>query len=134
MTSIQTENDLIAVAAALIGPSVMLSPGEKALQKKVSRRAIEPAFLSTIRDDILAGKDPLGNAFAAIRSATERRATGAVYTPLPIVRSMMAWLSAQAHRAASSIRARARVALSSPQAKLFRIPSSSPSRWTPWPR
>ncbi|MCF2132965.1 MULTISPECIES: Eco57I restriction-modification methylase domain-containing protein [Mycetohabitans] len=95
MNSIQTENDLIAVAAALIEPSIVLSPGEKALQKKVSRRAIEPAFLGTIRDDILAGNDPLGNAFAAIRSATERRATGAVYTPLPIVRSMMAWLSAQ---------------------------------------
>ncbi|MCF7694916.1 N-6 DNA methylase [Mycetohabitans sp. B2] len=95
MNSIQTENDLIAVAAALVGPSAVLSPGEKALLKKVSKRAIEPAYLGTIRDDILAGNDPLGNAFAAIRSAIERRAAGAVYTPLPIVRSMMAWLSAQ---------------------------------------
>lgn len=95
MNSIQTENDLIAVAAALIGPSAALSPGEKALRKKVSRRVIEPAFLDTIRDDILAGNDPLGNAFAAIRSAFERRAAGAVYTPAPIVRSMMTWLASQ---------------------------------------
>ncbi|WP_043946461.1 Eco57I restriction-modification methylase domain-containing protein [Ralstonia solanacearum] len=95
MNSIQTENDLIAVAAILVGPSAALSPGEKALKKKVSRRAIEPAFVDTIRDDILAGNDPLGNAFAAIRSAVERRAAGAVYTPAPIVRSMMAWLAAQ---------------------------------------
>lgn len=95
MNSIQTENDLIAVAAALVWPTAALSRGEKALQKKVSRQAIEPAFLDTIRDDILAGNDPLGNAFSAIRSAIERRAAGAVYTPTPIVRSMMTWLAAQ---------------------------------------
>jgi hypothetical protein len=95
MNCIQTENDLIAVAAALVGPSAVLSQGEKALKRTVSRRAIEPAFLCTIRDDILAGNDPLGNAFAAIRSAFERRAAGAVYTPTPIVHSMMTWLTSQ---------------------------------------
>ncbi|KVA76469.1 Eco57I restriction-modification methylase domain-containing protein [Burkholderia ubonensis] len=96
MNSIQTENDLIAVAAALVGPSVTLSAGEKALKKQVSRRAIDPVLVDTLRNDIIAGNDPLGDAFAAIRSAIERRAAGAVYTPAPIVRSMMAWLSAQA--------------------------------------
>ncbi|CAJ4528996.1 Modification methylase XamI [Burkholderia pseudomallei] len=95
MISIQTENDLITVAAALAGPSTALSPGEKALKKKVSRRVVEPSLLNAFRDDILAGNDPLGNAFATIRSAAERRAAGAVYTPAPIVRSMMAWLAAQ---------------------------------------
>ncbi|RIV57253.1 Eco57I restriction-modification methylase domain-containing protein [Burkholderia pseudomallei] len=95
MNSIQTENHLIAIAAALVGDSTALSLGEKALKKKASGQAIEQAFLDTVRNDIRAGNDPLGNAFAAIRSAVERRATGAVYTPAPIVRSMMAWLAAQ---------------------------------------
>ncbi|MFM0705630.1 Eco57I restriction-modification methylase domain-containing protein [Paraburkholderia sediminicola] len=95
MNSIQTERDLIEVATALIGPTAALSPAEKALKKTVSRRIIAPAFLDIIRDEIRAGNDPLGNAFAVIRSASERRATGAVYTPAPIVRSMMAWLSSQ---------------------------------------
>src|SRR4051812_46041592 len=95
MNSIQTEIDLIEVAVALIGPSTALSSAEKTLKKTVSRRAIAPAFLDIIRDDIRAGNDPLGNAFAVIRSASERRATGAVYTPAPIVRSMMAWLTSQ---------------------------------------
>ncbi|CAJ0780646.1 tRNA1(Val) (adenine(37)-N6)-methyltransferase [Ralstonia mannitolilytica] len=95
MKCIQTESDLIAIATALVGASVELSSGEKALRKKVSRLVIEPAFVDAIRNDIRAGNDPLGDAFAAIRSAVERRAVGAIYTPAPIVRSMMAWLAAQ---------------------------------------
>ncbi|WP_439892502.1 Eco57I restriction-modification methylase domain-containing protein [Ralstonia sp. 25C] len=95
MKRIQTESDLIAVAAALVGTSAALSSGEKALRRKVSRLVIEPAFVDAIRDDIRAGSDPLGNAFAAVRSSVERRAVGAVYTPAPIVRSMMAWLATQ---------------------------------------
>ncbi|WP_186156000.1 Eco57I restriction-modification methylase domain-containing protein [Burkholderia gladioli] len=95
MNTIQTENHLIAIAAALVGDSTALSVGEKALKRKVSGQAIEQAFLDSVRHDIQAGNDPLGDAFAAIRSAVERRATGAVYTPMPIVRSMMAWLAAQ---------------------------------------
>jgi hypothetical protein len=95
MNRIKTEIDLIAVAAALVGPSVVLSPEEKALRKMIPRRPIEKALLDTVRADILADKDPLGSAFATIRSAVDRRATGAVYTPAPIVRSMMSWLTAQ---------------------------------------
>ncbi|MGV2293442.1 N-6 DNA methylase [Trinickia sp. YCB016] len=95
MIHIQTENDLIAIAAALVGSSTALSAGERALKKKVGRQIVEPACVDGIRNDILAGNDPLGNAFAYVRSAVQRRETGAVYTPPAIVRSMMAWLVAQ---------------------------------------
>ncbi|VWC48903.1 Eco57I restriction-modification methylase domain-containing protein [Burkholderia lata] len=96
MNSIQTESDLIAVSAALIGPSVALSAGEKALKKTVSRQPIDSVFVDALRNEIIAGQDPLGDAFAAIRPAVERRAAGAVYTPAPIVQSMMTWLATQA--------------------------------------
>lgn len=95
MNRIQTESDLIAVSTALVGPSAALSPGEKKLKKQVSRHRIEATLLDAVRGEILAGNDPLGDAFALIRSAIERRAAGAVYTPAPIVRSMMAWLASQ---------------------------------------
>ncbi|MDB6103014.1 MAG: XamI methyltransferase [Gammaproteobacteria bacterium] len=48
-----------------------------------------------IRKEIQKGGDPLGEAFCALRSADARRAAGAIYTPAPIVQSMMSWLAAQ---------------------------------------
>lgn len=95
MNSIKTENDLIAVAAALVGPSAALSSGEKTLKKKVARRTVEAAFLAGIRKDILAGNDPLGDAFATIRTPEDRRVDGATYTPAIIIRSMMSWAAAE---------------------------------------
>lgn len=41
------------------------------------------------------GSDPLGDAFCEWRSAEERRPMGAVYTPSPIVRSMLDWAARQ---------------------------------------
>ena len=43
---------------------------------------------------IQAGRDPLGEAFCALRSAAERRSAGAVYTPHSIVDAMIAWARA----------------------------------------
>jgi hypothetical protein len=37
----------------------------------------------------------LGDRFLSLRSQADRRSTGAVYTPLPIVRSMVRWLRSQ---------------------------------------
>jgi methylase of polypeptide subunit release factors len=51
--------------------------------------------LLTLRDLIRSGFDPLGEAFCTLRSAEERRADGATYTPGPIVRAMMDWAAAQ---------------------------------------
>jgi len=48
--------------------------------------------IDLIREEILQGLDPLGEAFSRIRSPKERRSTGAVYTPATIVDSMMGWL------------------------------------------
>ena len=47
--------------------------------------------LNEVRRRVLAGGDPLGAAFAIVRSRAERRKLGATYTPWPIVEAMIAW-------------------------------------------
>jgi hypothetical protein len=44
-----------------------------------------------IRDRILAGEDPLGDAFCALRSPAGRRVLGQTFTPPPVIESMIAW-------------------------------------------
>ena len=45
---------------------------------------------------IRSGGDPLGEAFCQLRPAPQRRTTGAVYTPDPIVSAMLSWAQSQA--------------------------------------
>jgi adenine-specific DNA-methyltransferase len=49
------------------------------------------AMTDAIRERILAGEDPLGDAFCRLRSPAERRKQGATFTPLPIARAMIEW-------------------------------------------
>jgi hypothetical protein len=72
-----TEKELAAACLALIDGA-----GLSSIQKRIRR-------------EIQKGGDPLGEAFSSLRSAAERRTTGAIYTPTPIVHSMMSWLAAQ---------------------------------------
>lgn len=93
--NMQTEQELVALCLALIEGQGGLSAAERKLAKTAPTSALKPREVDTIRKAIARGADPLGEAFSSIRSATERRAAGAVYTPAPIVRSMMTWLAAQ---------------------------------------
>jgi len=83
---LQTEHELAAVCTALDGG--MPAAGSAS---HVDLDGPVAAFAETARRDIRAGGDPLGEAFCALRAAAARRADGAFYTPLPIVRSMVAW-------------------------------------------
>lgn len=47
--------------------------------------------LNEVRRRVIAGDDPLGAAFAMVRSRADRRKLGATYTPWPIVEVMAAW-------------------------------------------
>lgn len=91
----QTEQDLIAACLALIGKPEELSAPEQQLLKKSSVAVLKAGELNSLRKAIARGADPLGDAFALIRSASDRRASGAVYTPHLIVQSMMNWLVGQ---------------------------------------
>lgn len=49
-----------------------------------------------LRQKILAGDDPLGEMFCALRSSSDRRSAGQTFTPLEIVQSMMNWAQGRA--------------------------------------
>ncbi len=53
------------------------------------------SLFARVRDLIAVGDDPLGDAFCALRSTTERRKLGATYTPPSIVEAMTDWALAQ---------------------------------------
>lgn len=91
----QSEADLIAVCLALIGDRGKLSQAERKIVKVASATKLTTGEVDVLRRSILRGADPLGDVFSRVRSAEQRRIDGAVYTPAPIVRSMMTWLASQ---------------------------------------
>jgi adenine-specific DNA-methyltransferase len=50
-----------------------------------------PGQASGIRDLILAGEDPLGDAFCRLRDPARRRPAGQTFTPRPVVQAMVGW-------------------------------------------
>ncbi|MEJ8849489.1 Eco57I restriction-modification methylase domain-containing protein [Variovorax rhizosphaerae] len=92
--TMQTEQQLIAMCLALLDGRSNLSPAEQELAATATI-PIEAAHLQQTRQAIADRADPLGEAFLSVRSAHDRRAAGAVYTPQPVVQSMMSWLAAQ---------------------------------------
>src|SRR5579864_9128839 len=88
-----TETELIAAALALGADEVKPWSDEETALARVAAKAapLSKAKLSTVRELIRSGADPLGEAFCALRSPAERRERGATYTPGPIVRSMVDW-------------------------------------------
>lgn len=94
MHDIQTEGDLAATCIAILGGSEGLTLAESQLARTFPWKQLLYRA-SALRQLIVAGGDPLGDAFLAIRNADARRELGAVYTPSPIVGSMMTWLASQ---------------------------------------
>ena len=84
-----TEEDLAALAAELAG----CRPAAGRLER-AGRRQI-PLPFPGLKEDfaraIAGGGDPLGDAFCRLRPPKARRRRGAVYTPRPIVESMLRW-------------------------------------------
>ncbi len=92
------ETALAAAAIALRAEEIrQLSDQESALVRRTQTCA--PTFskgtLSRLREMILAGLDPLGEAFCALRGPEKRRANGATYTPGSIVNAMIEWATTQ---------------------------------------
>ena len=87
---IASESELVGLALALgaeaLGP---LARGEARAAKRGAR--VGRVLVEAARAAIARGEDPLGDAFASLRSPQERRPMGATYTPPPIVAAMTAW-------------------------------------------
>jgi SAM-dependent methyltransferase len=88
---IRSEAELAAIAGKLC-KTALLTREEHALTRiaRVSVPAVQAA-----RGLILAGDDPLGEAFLRLRTSVDRRKAGAVYTPAPIVTRMVEWAAKQ---------------------------------------
>lgn len=94
-TIFPSERELIATAIALGAEAVKpWSEQERVLASRATRAVVDKRLLVGIRDLILNGYDPLGEAFCALRSAATRRESGATYTPVAIVQTMMDWAQA----------------------------------------
>ncbi|HSG41286.1 MAG TPA: class I SAM-dependent methyltransferase [Thermoanaerobaculia bacterium] len=87
------ESLLVALAVALGARSV---PGWSANEERLasSLPQVDRVDVERVRHEIQQGQDPLGDRFATLRSAVERRPMGAIYTPLGIVDYMVAWAQA----------------------------------------
>jgi hypothetical protein len=90
---LETESDVVAAAVALGALRFPdLSPAEMAL---IRRAGDLPASAAEyLKRDIGRKGDPLGDAFAVLRTPAERREQGATYTPFPIVEAMVNWAAA----------------------------------------
>jgi adenine-specific DNA-methyltransferase len=86
------ETELVAAALALGAENVRpWSEQETALAGGARNSTLPKIKLALLRELILAGYDPLGEAFCALRSSEVRRESGATYTPGPIVQTMVDW-------------------------------------------
>ena len=97
-TYLSSEDRLAAVSGLILraGHLAGVSQAEHRLLREASAEVVSDAVANGIRGRIVAGGDPLGDAFVALRGPAERRGSGAVYTPSPIVESMVTWLSREA--------------------------------------
>ena len=94
-TIFPSERELVAAARALGADAVKpWSEQETALAGRAARVVIPKKLLADLRELILNGCDPLGEAFCALRSAVTRRESGATYTPSTIVQTMVDWARA----------------------------------------
>lgn len=95
------EYELVRLAVALGAANVggPLSPSEAALVEAalgVTGEEPDGDLVAETTRQILAGDDPLGSLFYALRSPEARRSTGAVYTPSDLVDPMIQWVLEQA--------------------------------------
>lgn len=91
---IRSIGDLILTARALTSGAGHLTEPE--IELLIAHYGIaHTSTVATFRRAILAGQDPLGDAFASLVSPKDRREHGQTYTPGQIVKAMIAWAADQ---------------------------------------
>jgi len=82
---------------ALAGVAVRLGAAQvagcSAAELRLAAAAADPGAgeAAAVRSRILAGEDPLGEAFCRLRGPAQRRPSGQTFTPRPVVQSMVGW-------------------------------------------
>jgi adenine-specific DNA-methyltransferase len=91
-THISSEDELASLALALGARDVAgWSTAESALEASLRPARPSRRLARDTREAIMAGADPLSDAFGVLRTARERRPLGATYTPGEIVAAMVLW-------------------------------------------
>jgi len=87
---LNSQADILAIALALGAREV---PGWTPIETAYAelQKPARGPIVAHIRAEILAGNDPLGEAYCRINSPAERRSLGATYTPQRIVDHMLQW-------------------------------------------
>jgi adenine-specific DNA-methyltransferase len=88
--TLETWTEVLAAAVAL---GALRCPDLSSPEMVSIRRVddLPDCVAEHLRREIGRGHDPLGDAFAVLRTQTERRHLGATYTPLAIVEAMVNW-------------------------------------------
>ena len=96
------EQQLCAVAWTLAGDGCLKDVG-RSEARLVAETDESPssAVVERVTLAIRSGEDPLGSAFASLRSAAQRRKLGATYTPASLIGPMSEWLAN--HKRASRV-------------------------------
>lgn len=84
---------LLGVAKALVGTARISEPETRVLTG-VSK-CLDVGLVKNIREAILAGLDPLGDAYCDILAPESRRDQGQTFTPDHVVTGMLAWVKRQ---------------------------------------
>jgi adenine-specific DNA-methyltransferase len=82
--------EALAAAAVRLG-AAQVAGWSDAEQRLADVARARPGPGSQLRDQILAGEDPLGEAFCRLRDPARRRPAGQTFTPRPVVQSMVGW-------------------------------------------
>ncbi len=96
--------------AALAGAAVRLGAtrvaGWSGAEQRLADAATYPGDgeISQVRSQILAGEDPLGEAFCRLRGPAQRRPSGQTFTPGPVVQGMVGWAAGTLDPARASSR------------------------------
>ena len=82
--------EALAAAAVELG-AAQVAGWSEAEQGLADAAGAGPARVGQLRDQILAGEDPLGDAFCRLRDPARRRPAGQTFTPGQVVQSMVGW-------------------------------------------
>jgi len=82
--------EALAVAAVRLG-AAQVAGWSEAEQRLAAAAYPGEGEIGHVRSRILAGEDPLGEAFCRLRGPAQRRPSGQTFTPAPVVRSMVGW-------------------------------------------
>ena len=95
---IADEQQLCAVAWALASDGCLknVNRAEECLITKADE-SLSSVAVERVVAAIRSGEDPLGTAFASLRSAAQRRKLGATYTPASLIGPMSEWLANRKH-------------------------------------